>query len=125
ALAGCGSSSSTTSAAPGAATSSASNATTSSSSGGSSSSASSSTSSCGPKPGVKATGAPIKLGSINTKQTGTDFTDIPNMAQAYFNCVNANGGVNGHPVQLFIETDQTQPAQIAAAAQKLIQTDKV
>jgi branched-chain amino acid transport system substrate-binding protein len=47
------------------------------------------------------------------------------MEQAYFNCVNANGGVNGHPIQLFIETDQTQPAQIAAAAQKLVQSDHV
>jgi len=74
---------------------------------------------------VKATGTPIKLGSINTKQPGTDFTDIPNMARAYFNCVNDNGGVNGHPVQLFVETDQTQPAQIAAAAKKLIQSDQV
>jgi branched-chain amino acid transport system substrate-binding protein len=47
------------------------------------------------------------------------------MEQAYFSCLNANGGVNGHPVQLFIETDQTNPAQIAAAAKKLIQTDHV
>src|SRR5262244_3036115 len=53
------------------------------------------TSSCGDKPGVKATGTPIKLGSIATKQPGTDFTDAPNMAQAYFNCVNDNGGING------------------------------
>jgi branched-chain amino acid transport system substrate-binding protein len=74
---------------------------------------------------VKATGTPIILGSINTKQPGTDFTDIPNMAQAYFTCVNDNGGINGHPIQYFVETDQTQPAQIAAAAQKLIQTDHV
>ncbi len=117
-LAGCGSSSSSTSAAAGGGSASSS---TTSSGGGSSTD----TSSCGPKPGVKATGTPIKLGSINTKQPGTDFTDIPNMEQAYFNCVNANGGVNGHPIQLFIETDQTQPAQIAAAAQKLIQSDHV
>ena len=47
------------------------------------------------------------------------------MEIAYFNCVNANGGVNGHPLKLFVETDQTQPAQIAAAAKQLIQTDHV
>jgi branched-chain amino acid transport system substrate-binding protein len=47
------------------------------------------------------------------------------MITAYFNCVNANGGVNGHPLKLFIQYDQTQPAQIAAAAKQLIQTDKV
>jgi branched-chain amino acid transport system substrate-binding protein len=47
------------------------------------------------------------------------------MINAYFACVNANGGVNGRPVKLFVEYDQTQPAQIAAAAKKLIQTDHV
>ena len=82
-------------------------------------------SSCGPKPGVKATGTPINIGTIDTKQPGTDFTDGPNMINAYFNCVNANGGVNGHPLKLFVQLDQTQPAQIAAAAKQLIQTDHV
>jgi branched-chain amino acid transport system substrate-binding protein len=74
---------------------------------------------------VKATGTPINLGTINTKQPGTDFTDIANMAQAYFTCLNANGGVNGHPVKLYIQTDQTQPAQIAAAAKQLVQGNHV
>ena len=36
--------------------------------------ASTDTSSCGPKPGVKATGTPINIGTIDTKQPGTDFT---------------------------------------------------
>ena len=84
-----------------------------------------STSSCGPKPGVAATGTPINVGTIDTKQPGTDFSDGPNMINAYFACVNANGGVNGHPLKLFVEYDQTQPAQIAAAAKQLIQTDHV
>jgi branched-chain amino acid transport system substrate-binding protein len=83
------------------------------------------TSSCGDKPGQAATGTPIKLGAIATKQPGTDFTDIPNMAKAYFDCVNANGGVNGHPIDYTIETEQTDPAQAASVAKKLIQTDKV
>jgi branched-chain amino acid transport system substrate-binding protein len=82
-------------------------------------------SSCGTKPGVKATGTPINIGTIDTKQPGTDFSDGPNMINAYFACVNANGGVNGHPLKLFVEYDQTQPAQVAAAAKQLIQTDKV
>src|SRR6202042_1510175 len=59
------------------------------------------------------------------KQPGTDFSDGPNMITAYYNCVNANGGVNGHPVKLFVIYDQTQPAQIAGAAKKLIQQDHV
>ena len=123
-LAACGSSSSssTSSSTSGAASSGGSSSTASSSS---ASTASSSTSSCGPKPGVPATGTPINIGTIDTKQPGTDFSDGPNMINAWFSCVNANGGVNGHPLKLFVEYDQTQPAQIAAAAKQLIQTDHV
>src|SRR5213595_3851812 len=84
-----------------------------------------STSSCGTKPGVAATGTPIPLGAIATNQPGTSFTDIPNMAKAYFDCVNANGGINGHPIKLYIATEQTNPAPIAADAKQLVQTDKV
>src|SRR6516164_2187216 len=84
-----------------------------------------STSQCGTKPGAAATGTPIPLGAIATNQPGTSFTDIPNMAAAYFACVNANGGINGHPVKLYIETEQTNPAQIAADAKQLVQTDHV
>ncbi len=95
------------------------------SSSGSASAATVSTSSCGTKPGVAATGTPIPLGAIATNQPGTSFTDIPNMAKAYFDCVNANGGINGHPIKLYIATEQTNPAQIAADAKQLVQTDKV
>src|SRR5690242_244741 len=119
----CGSSNSSTSAAPGAAASSSTAASATSTSAGSSASAN--TSQCGPKPGVAATGTPIVLGAINTKQPGTDFTDISNMEAAYFACVNANGGVNGHPIKLQLQTEATQPPQIAAASKLLVQTDKV
>jgi branched-chain amino acid transport system substrate-binding protein len=135
ALAGCGSSSSSSSSSAGggattsASSSAASTGTGTSASGSTGTSASGGTtadvSSCGPKPGTKATGTPINIGTIDTHQPGTDFTDGPNMIQAYFNCVNDNGGVNGHPLKLFVQLDQTQPAQITAAAHKLIQSDHV
>jgi branched-chain amino acid transport system substrate-binding protein len=80
---------------------------------------------CGPKAGQQATGSPIKLGALATKQPGTDFSEIPRMTQAYFKCVNANGGVNGHPVNLVIEYEQTDPGQAAQQAKKLIQSEKV
>src|ERR1700730_7374625 len=83
------------------------------------------TSQCGTKPGQAATGTPIALGAIATNQPGTSFTDIPNMANTYFACVNANGGINGHPIKLYIETEQTNPATIAADAKQLVQTDHV
>ena len=120
ALAGCGSSGSSSSSAAGSGSASSSSAAA-----GSGSTASVNISSCGTKPGVAATGSPINIGTIDTKQPGTDFSDGPNMINAYFQCVNANGGVNGHPLKLFIQYDQTQPAQVAAAAKQLIQTDHV
>jgi branched-chain amino acid transport system substrate-binding protein len=83
------------------------------------------TSQCGTQPGVKALGTPIKLGAIVTKQPGVDLTDVANMAQAYFTCVNDNGGINGHRIDYFIETEQTQPAQIAAEAKLLVDGDRV
>ncbi len=140
ALAGCGSSNnsssssapsggaSSTSAATSAATGTGTSAGTGTSGGSTGTSAGGVTadvSSCGPKPGTKATGTPINIGTIDTHQPGTDFTDGPNTIQAYFNCVNDNGGVNGHPLKLFVQLDQTQPAQITAAAHKLIQSDHV
>ena len=80
---------------------------------------------CGLGNGKKASGEPIKIGAINTKQPGTDFTEIGRTAEAYFNCVNDNGGINGRPVQFVLETEATDPAQAAAAAKKLVETEKV
>jgi len=120
-LAGCSSSSSASSSSAAApATSSAAAAPSSSGSAGAVS-----TSSCGTKAGVAATGTPIPLGSIVTDQTGTSFADIANMAQAYFNCVNANGGINGHPIKYYIEKEQTNASQIASLSKQLVQTDHV
>jgi branched-chain amino acid transport system substrate-binding protein len=91
----------------------------------SSSATTTSTSACGTKPGVAATGTPIPLGSIVTDQTGTSFADIANMANAYFTCVNANGGINGHPIKYFIEKEQTNATQIASLSKQLVQSDHV
>jgi branched-chain amino acid transport system substrate-binding protein len=126
-LAGCGSSSSSSSSSSAPASSSTAPAATTGTSSATTSSASASTgtSSCGSKAGVAATGTPINIGTIDTHQPGTDFTDGPNMINAYFSCVNANGGVNGHPLKLFVQLDQTQPSQVAAAAKQLVQGDHV
>jgi branched-chain amino acid transport system substrate-binding protein len=80
---------------------------------------------CGPRAGEKASGEPIKLGALATKQPGTDFSEIPRMAEAYFKCVNDNGGINGRPIEYVIETEQTDPGQAASQARKLIETEKV
>jgi branched-chain amino acid transport system substrate-binding protein len=121
-VAGCSSSSSSSSSSAPAASSAASS---SSSAPATSSSAAAGTASCGTKPGVAATGTPITLGSIDTKQPGTDFSDIQNMTGAYFACVNANGGINGHPIKYVALTEQTSPSQIASLAKQLVTSDHV
>src|SRR6476620_1124424 len=79
---------------------------------------------CGLGTGKKATGPTITLGAIATKQPGTDFTDIPNMAKAYFDCVNNNGGIHNFRIRYIIQTEQTDPAQNAARVKKLIESSK-
>jgi hypothetical protein len=60
-----------------------------------------------------------------TKQAGLDgFTDATDMAQAYFDCVNANGGINGRPIDFKMEDDQTRPDKAAELAKKLVEDHK-
>ena len=80
---------------------------------------------CGKGTGKKATGAPIKLGGIDMLIPGVDFTTIGKTAKAYFDCVNDNGGINGRPIKYTLYNEQLNPAQEAALARKLIQSDKV
>jgi branched-chain amino acid transport system substrate-binding protein len=124
-LTGCSSSSSSSSTAAASAPASSAAASSPAASSSSAPAGTVSTSACGTKPGVAATGTPINIGAINTKQPGTDFSDIENMTGAYFACVNANGGINGHPIKFFPETEQTNPSQIAALAKQLVTTDHV
>jgi branched-chain amino acid transport system substrate-binding protein len=81
--------------------------------------------SCGLGNGKAATGTPIKLGNVTTKVPGIDFSTGPAMMDAYFKCVNENGGINGRPIQMVEENDNLKPDDAAAAAKKLIETDKV
>jgi branched-chain amino acid transport system substrate-binding protein len=80
---------------------------------------------CGLNNGKKASGAPVKLGNVTTKVPGIDFSTGPAMMDAYFKCVNENGGINGRPVQMLEENDNLKPEDAAAAAKKLIETEKV
>src|SRR6185312_16001520 len=80
---------------------------------------------CGAGTGKKATGKPIKIGGIDMLIPGVDFTTIGKTANAYFQCVNDNGGINGRPIKYTLYTEQLNPAQEAALARKLITSDKV
>lgn len=80
---------------------------------------------CGLNTGEAATGDPIKLGGLATNVPGIDFTWIPKMAKIYFDCVNANGGIYGHPIEYSYEDVAPDPAVLTAAATKLVEQDKV
>ena len=75
--------------------------------------------------GKKATGKPIKLGGIDMLIPGVDFTTIGKFADAYFKCVNDNGGINGRPIKYILYNEQLNPTQQASLAKKLVESDKV
>lgn len=80
---------------------------------------------CGLGTGKKATGSPIKLGGIAMVIPGVDFSTIGKISNAYFKCVNDNGGIRGRPISYTLYTEQLNPAQQAALARKLVESDKV
>ena len=80
---------------------------------------------CGLGNKKKAHGTPIKIGTINMLIPGVDFTTIATIVNAYFKCVNDNGGIHGKPIQYIQYQEQLNPAQQSTLAHKLIQSDKV
>ncbi|WP_419840881.1 ABC transporter substrate-binding protein [Candidatus Poriferisodalis sp.] len=80
---------------------------------------------CGLGTGEPATGEPIVIGNVTTSIPGIDFSSGPLMMQAYFECVNANGGIHGRPLEMVWENDNGIPDDAAAAARKLIETDQL
>jgi len=73
---------------------------------------------CGLSNGKTATGAPIKIGAISTESGGIDFSSSSKTAKAYFDCVNANGGINGRPIAYDSEDDGLDPQKASALATK-------
>lgn len=76
-------------------------------------------------PGI--TGTTIKLG-ITSPLTGIaapGYSKIPGAMKAYFDYVNANGGVNGRKIQFISKDDQYIPTTAVAKANELILRDKV
>jgi branched-chain amino acid transport system substrate-binding protein len=80
---------------------------------------------CGQNTGKPATGEPIPIGAVVGKTGPDDFSASALAAQAYFRCVNANGGINGRPVEYTILDDQWNPEVAAQVATKLVKDRKV
>jgi len=80
---------------------------------------------CGLNNGKAASGEPIALGAVVGKTGPDDFSASALASQAYFKCVNANGGIHGRPVEYTIVDDQWNPEVAAQAAAKLVKDRKV
>lgn len=78
-------------------------------------------------PGAPETGAaaPIVIGSVSSITGPAPFPEVPGAAQAVFDRVNAEGGINGRQIKFLSEDDGADPAQAAQAARRLIQEDGV
>lgn len=80
--------------------------------------------SCGDNSGKSATGEPIVIGAITGKTGPGDFSNSARAAKAYFDCLNANGGIKGRPVKYLIEDDQWNPEIAAQLAAKLVHDER-
>lgn len=88
-----------------------------------------------PSPGASPAASPaaaggdggLKLGALLpiTGDLAAIGQNMPQAAQLAVDTINACGGVNGKPVTLVKEDDQTDPAAGAAAMSKLAESDKV
>ena len=75
---------------------------------------------CGENTGQKATGKPIPIGAVTSMSGIGRFKEAYVAARAYFDCVNANGGIHGRPITYHDEDDQSQLDVAAQAAKKLV-----
>jgi branched-chain amino acid transport system substrate-binding protein len=80
-----------------------------------------------PRMEVGVTSTEIKLG-MTLPMTGTaspGYNKIPSAVKAYFDYVNANGGINGRKLTLVVKDDQYVPTLAVAKTNELILKDKV
>ncbi len=76
-------------------------------------------------PAGAASGEPIVVGNISSLTGGALFPEASIAAQAVFARVNAQGGINGRPLELIIEDDAGTPEGAANAGRKLVEQDNV
>jgi branched-chain amino acid transport system substrate-binding protein len=70
---------------------------------------------------------PYKIGAIFSVTGGASFLGEPEKktAEMIAEWVNAEGGINGHPLELIIYDDETDPTKCNVAMKKLISQDQV
>lgn len=76
-------------------------------------------------PGVSSNEIVIGTTTPLTGPASPGYKDVAPAAQAYFNYVNANGGINGRKIKYVVKDDQYNPAKTKSATSELILRDKV
>jgi ABC-type branched-subunit amino acid transport system substrate-binding protein len=78
-----------------------------------------------PLPGAAQDAYVVGVTAGMTGPSAGNYAPIVDAMRAYLEHLNARGGVNGKPVRLVVQDDQTEPSKAAANAKKLIAQDKV
>ena len=77
------------------------------------------------EPGVTSNRIVIGTTTALTGPAAPGYKDVPAAAQAYFDYVNANGGINGRKIDLRVFDDQYNPALAKKGTTQLILRDKI
>ena len=76
-------------------------------------------------PGVTSKEVVIGMTTPLTGPASPGYKDVAPAAQAYFDYVNANGGINGRKVKFVVKDDQYNPAKTKSATSELILRDRI
>jgi ABC-type branched-subunit amino acid transport system substrate-binding protein len=78
-----------------------------------------------PLPGAAQDAYLIGISAAMTGPSAVNYAPVVEGLQAYLEHLNGKGGINGKPVRLIVQDDQSEPSRAAANAKKLIAQDKV
>ncbi|HJT92004.1 MAG TPA: ABC transporter substrate-binding protein [Mycobacterium sp.] len=82
-------------------------------------------SACGQDSGSGSSSDPIKIGSVSGLTGPASYPDVVAAAQAVFDRVNAEGGINGRKIEYIVQDDKGDPAAASQAARQLVDDDEV
>jgi branched-chain amino acid transport system substrate-binding protein len=73
----------------------------------------------------QAVGAPIRFGAVSSLSGPAQFPESTAAVQAYFDSINAAGGIRGRRLELIVEDDAGDPQRARLAARRLIEERRV
>lgn len=68
---------------------------------------------------------PLRFGSLNTLSGPAQWPQSSETVRAYFESINANGGIRGRRLELLVEDDKGDPAEARRAARRLVDKQSV